>query len=101
MYNRGRGRGGRSGNAPPAAVLSLPDGVSPGEMIGPGGDNVKWVKRETGVRFVGVTDDGISLGGGPAQVAAARRLLNGQMRALQEAGEQSKLGSEICKSCFL
>ncbi len=95
MYNRGRARGGRFGNGHPAAVLSLPDGVSSGEIIGPGGDNIKWVKRETGVRFVSVTDDGISLGGGPAQVAAARRLLDGQMRAMQEADEGGRLESVI------
>ena len=91
MYNRGRAYGGHVDLTRPAAVLVLPDGVSPGEMIGPGGNNVKWVKRETGVRFVGVTVDGITLGGGPAQVAAARRLLEGQMRALQEAGERGQL----------
>ncbi len=95
MRNQGRGHGGHFGSGPPAAVLSLPSGISPGEIIGPSGDNIKWVKRETGVRFVNVTDDGISLGGGPAQVAAARRLLDGQMRAMQEAGERGILESVI------
>lgn len=56
---------------------------------------------ETGVPFVYVMDDGINIGGGPAQVAAARRLLEGQMRALQKAGERGRSRSEndACKSC--
>ena len=102
MSNRGRACGGLSGNPHRTAVLSLPDGVLPGVIVGSGGDNVKWVVRETGVRFVSVTDNNITLGGAPAQVAAARRLLERQMRALQEAGEQGRLRleSDFLKNCF-
>lgn len=102
MNNRGRAHGwGSGGNPHRTAVLTLPDGVSFLAVIGPGGDNVKWVQRETGVRFVNVTDDGITLGGGPAQVAAACRLLDGQMRALQlqESGERGRLRLKNGLSC--
>ncbi len=83
--------GGHCGNPHRTAKLSLPDGVSLGVIIGPGGDNFKWVVRETGVRFVSLTNERIILAGGLAQVAAARRLLAGQIQALQEADERGTL----------
>lgn len=86
---RGRGRSYGNGNS---KVIDLPDGISPGVIIGPGADNLKWLKRETGVSRINVTDHGITINGHPSAISAAERLLNGQIQALlNQAGPNSGL----------
>lgn len=105
MYYQDRGCSGGydDDKRPTSAVLPLPAGVLPSDVIGPGGENVKWLKRQTGVRRINVTRrGGIVIHGEHARVAAARPLLEGQLQALlQGAGEKCCLMAERDNSPLL